>query len=130
MHALAGKLGEPIHLERDGGPLAAGTIDQVGSIVSRVCGFAALYFGLPPSLRLWRNGCLLAQYFAFLQCKGATPAAVQTLLLFCRHSIRIIKEEINKAGSAEEEAAIKLVLEQIIILSQQVCFFINCFIYP
>ena len=117
LSALADKLGEPIHLERDGAPLAAGTIDQVGQIVSRVCGFAALFFGLPPSLRLWRNGALLAQYFAFLVCKGA---AVKTKLLFCRHSIRLVKEEVTKASSSEEEAACKIVLEQLLILSQQV----------
>jgi hypothetical protein len=110
LRALGSKLGEPIHLERDTGPLSAGSIDQVGSIVSRVCGFAALFFGLAPCMRLWRNGALLAQYFAFMESRGA---AVRTQLLFCRHSVRLIKEERSKSACNAEESAIKLVLDQV-----------------
>jgi hypothetical protein len=108
------KLGETIHLERDGGPLAAGSIEQIDSLISRVCGFAALFFGIAPSLRLWRNGALLAQFYAFMESRGA---AVRTQLLFCRHSARLIKEEVSKSACIEEEAAIKRVLDQVCSLS-------------
>jgi len=93
-------MGVPINLQRDGRALSDGTIDQVGQLINQFTGVAAYYFSFMPTLRLFRNGRLLGQYFGFLEARDLKTA---TKLLAARHALKLVRYNQAELTDTDKE---------------------------
>jgi hypothetical protein len=101
VRAFLKSLGIAYNMDRDSAALCDGTISQVDQFIYQFAGMAAVHFDVAPSLRMFANGRLLAQFFAFLGARGRKESYK---LVAARHALRLVR--YNGTALAESAAAV------------------------